>query len=194
MAFADVIEEIQSSNNIIMKLKYDEMDGDIGVDFENQELNLYNNVQVNHKFCRNLTFQEITVPNNENKIFTNINSLMINTFHKKALESIISEEKNKIGLKSSLWNETINQKFESIIKSKFALIYHKIINTFKNIEKFESFYFAMHDEINSEKEIKEKQDDDIKFFEYFNSKVGITYDIWDSDHDIFTETNKKVTK
>ena len=72
------------------------------------------------------------------------------------------------------------------------MIYHKILNTFKNIEKFKSFYFAMQDELKLEKEVKEKQDDDMKFFEYFNSKVGITYDIWDSDHDLFTETNKKV--
>lgn len=91
-----------------------------------------------------------------------------------------------------MWTETINHKFENIIKSKFALIFSKISHLLKNKDRYESLYNLMLEELNAEKEEKIKKDDDKKFFEHFDSKVGVTKDIWDSDYDIFTESKKKV--
>jgi len=62
----------------------------------------------------------------------------------------------------------------------------------KTFKKFKDYSFAMIDEMKLDKDMKQKANVDIKYFEFFDSKVGITYDVWDSDGDLFTETNKKV--
>jgi len=41
-----------------LKIKY--FEEEIGPDFDNDELNLFNNIQINPQFSRSLSFQEIT--------------------------------------------------------------------------------------------------------------------------------------
>lgn len=115
----------------------------------------------------------------------------MNPSHKKALENVIQDE--KVGLVSSLWNEKLHSKFKTIIKTKFALIYSKLLHLVKNIGIFASVVEVILEEIKSEKENRlsdtSVQDE---FFKEFESKQKIIKDKFDSDLDIFDEANKKV--
>ena len=121
----------------------------------------------------------------------NINQVYINPAHKKALENVIKDE--KVGLASNLWTEKLHKKFKGIIKTKFSLIYSKLLHLIKNIGIFSSVVEVILDEIKNEKE--NKFCDNIieeDFFRNFESKEKIIKDKFDSDLDIFDEANKKV--
>ncbi len=123
----------------------------------------------------------------------NINQVYINPAHKKALENVIKDE--KVGLASNLWTEKLHKKFKGIIKTKFSLIYSKLLHLIKNIGIFSSVVEVILDEIKNEKE--NKFCDNIieeDFFRNFESKEKIIKDKFDSDLDIFDEANKKVNK
>lgn len=121
----------------------------------------------------------------------NINQVYLNPSYKKALENVIKDE--KVGLTSNLWTEKLYKKFKGIIKTKFALIYCKLLHLIKNIGIFSSVVEVILEEIKNEKENRASdttiQDE---FFRNFESKDKIIKDKFDSDLDIFDEANKKV--
>ena len=85
------------------------------------------------------------------------------------------------------------KKFKGIIKTKFSLIYSKLLHLIKNIGIFSSVVEVILEEIKNEKE--NKLSDTIveeDFFRNFESKEKIIKDKFDSDLDIFDEANKKV--
>lgn len=121
----------------------------------------------------------------------NINQVYLNPSYKKALENVIKGE--KVGLTSNLWTEKLHKKFKGIIKTKFSLIYSKLLHLIKNIGIFSSVVEVLLEEIKSEKE--HKASDNIieeEFFRNFESKQKIIKDKFDSDLDLFDEANKKV--
>lgn len=123
----------------------------------------------------------------------NINQVYLNPSYKKALENVIKDE--KVGLTSNLWTELLHKKFKGIIKTKFALIYGKLLHLIKNIGIFSSVVEVILEEIKNEKE-DNASDTTIQdeFFRNFESKDKIIKDKFDSDLDIFDEANKKVHK
>lgn len=121
----------------------------------------------------------------------NINQVYLNPSYKKALENVIKDE--KVGLTSNLWTQKLHKKFKGIIKTKFALIYSKLLHLIKNIGIFSSVVEVILEEIKHERENKLSettiQED---FFRNFESQKKIIKDKFDSDLDIFDEANKKV--
>jgi hypothetical protein len=116
---------------------------------------------------------------------------MISPTYKKALETIIIDD--KIGIKSSLWNESIYDKLNEIIKHKFCLLYKKISHLLWNIESYGSVIESFKEELDMIKNAKLEQAlVDFKYIQKFQSKSGIEYDRWNSDYDIIAEANRKV--
>jgi hypothetical protein len=166
-------------------------------DFVDDEMNLFNNIQMNNKFDRYLDLQEIernissNIVMNHEKILVNIDSLIIHPTYKKALETIIIED--KIGIKSMLWSESIYDKFNEIIKHKFCLLYKKISHLLWNIESYGAVIDSFREDLDLIKNTKLEQAlQDFQYIKKFQSKVNIEYDRWNSDYDIIAEANRKV--
>lgn len=161
---------------------------EIPADFVDEELYIFNNLRRNPQFDRYLNFQEVKL--SQGKFFVNIDSLISNATHRKALENIIHSD--KVGIKSSLWSEKIHDKIERIIKSKFALINNKLLYFVLNIANYSSVIEFIAHEIDQEKAKRfAEAENDMAYFKKFESKNGVIYDKWDSDFDLIEEANKK---
>jgi hypothetical protein len=128
---------------------------------------------------------------NNQKLLVNIDSLIINQTYKKALETIIVDE--KIGIKSHLWSESIYDKMNEIINHKFSLLYKKISHLLWNIEQYGSVIESFKEELDAIRNVKlEQAEIDFQYVNKFKSQAKIEYDGWNSDFDIIKEANKKV--
>lgn len=162
---------------------------EIPSDFVEDELYILNNLKRNLKLDRYINFQEIKLPD-YSKTFINIDNLIIPSTHRKALDNVVKNE--KIGIKSELWSEKIHHKLEGIIYRKFALIHKKLLYFILNNSSYSSVIEVISKEIFIEKENRMLEaENDFEYFKRFQSKLGISYDKWDSDYDIIEEANKK---
>lgn len=124
------------------------------------------------------------------KTFTNVDSLIIQPQHKKALECIIIGE--KIGVISDLWKEKIVSKIETMLKMKFDILYRKMKHYMKKYNEFKSQLEILKEE-DLTHELKAPVDTpETSFFRYLNSTQGVIQDEWDSDKDLLDQANKKV--
>ena len=90
----------------------------LGADFSEDLLNIVNNLRRNLSFDRYFDIYEIKLPNNTT-IKANLDHLIMNSTYQKAFGNIFDKKLNKIGVKSHLWSETVENKIEKIIKTKF---------------------------------------------------------------------------
>ena len=193
-----VYELITKSKEIILKRDFLLINQKItlGKDFISDELTVLNNFQRNPVLDRKLNFQEIISKINNylahmnKKTFTNVDSLIIQPQHKKALECVIIG--NKIGIFSELWKEKIETKLETIIKMKFYILYRKMKNLLKHYNELKSQLEIIKEDENVTSEIKANIDNpEASFFRYLNSTQGVIQDEWDSDKDLLDQANKK---
>ena len=98
----------------------------LGADFSEDLLNIVNNLRRNLSFDRYFDIYEIKLPNNTT-IKANLDHLIMNSTYQKAFGNIFDKKLNKIGVTSHLWSETVENKIEKIIKTKFELIYIKLL-------------------------------------------------------------------
>ena len=164
----------------------------LGADFNEDELNIINNLRRNISFDRYIDMYEIKLQSPSRQVSkVNLDSLIMNSTYKKAFENIFRNA-TSIGKKSLLWTESIEDKIEKIYLTKFTLVYTKILNLNLNYSAFEENIEAIKDEIKSKQHQLEKEsEDDLKYFDKFLSKNGIKFDNWDSDNDLYDEANKK---
>ena len=164
----------------------------LGADFNEDELNIINNLRRNISFDRYIDMSEIKLQSPSRQISkVNLDSLIMNSTYKKAFENIFRNA-TSIGKKSLLWNESIEDKIEKIYLTKFTLVYTKILNLNLNYAAFEENIEAIKDEIKSkQQQLENESEDDLRYFDKFLSKTGIKFDNWDSDNDLYDEANKK---
>ena len=123
--------------------------------------------------------------------FTNVDALIIQPQHKKALECVIIGD--KIGVFSDLWKERIETKIETMLKMKFYILYRKIKHLVKNYSEVKTLIESYKEEDNNNNQLKESIiDPETNFFRYLSSTQGVIQDEWDSDKDIIDQANKKV--
>ena len=163
----------------------------LGADFSEDLLNIVNNLRRNLSFDRYFDIYEIKLPNN---ITTkaNLDHLIMNSTYQKAFGNVFDKKLNKIGVKSKLWSETIENKIETIIKTKFELIYIKLLVLNLNYFTFEALFRSVHEEKQSKDfEIAQKTDEDLNYFNKFKSKEGIKVENFDNENDLYDMINKK---
>ena len=163
----------------------------VGADFTENTLNIVNNLRRNLSFDRYFDVYEIKLPNNE-KIKANLDHLIMNSTYKKAFGNIYNKKLNKIGVKSILWEETIENKIETIIKTKFELIHTKLLTLNLNYEMYEPQFESVQEEkYNREYKVFQDTESDLNFFNKFKSKEGIKVENFDNEDDLYDEVNKK---
>ena len=163
----------------------------LGADFSENTLNIVNNLRRNLSFDRYFDVYEIKLPTNE-KLKANLDHLIMNPTYKKAFGNIYNKKLNKIGVKSSLWDETIENKIETIIKTKFELIHIKLLALNLNYEMFEPQFESVQEEKdNREYKVVQDTESDLNFFNKFKSKEGIKVENFDNEDDLYDEVNKK---
>ena len=163
----------------------------LGADFSENTLNIVNNLRRNLSFDRYFDVYEIKLPTNE-KLKANLDHLIMNSTYKKAFGNIYNKKLNKIGVKSNLWEETIENKIETIIKTKFELIHIKLLALNLNYEMFEPQFESVQEEKdNREYKVVQDTESDLNFFNKFKSKEGIKVENFDNEDDLYDEVNKK---
>ena len=163
----------------------------LGADFTETNLNIVNNLRRNLSFDRYFDIYEIKLPNNV-KLKANLDHLIMNSTYRKAFGNIFNKKLNKIGVKSKLWEETIENKIETIIKTKFELIYIKLLSLNLTFEMFEPQFESIKEEKESKEfEIVQQTDEELNFFNKFKSKEGIKVENFDNENDLYDEVNKK---
>ena len=219
----DLMDSIKQVKNIYLSrnIFFFKDDTYYGEDFIDEELSIKNNILINYKLDRLISFVQIKVPLLETKkqqsvigimkmnsmmlvnpskdkdnyvnIYTNKESLDIPETHKIALKNMLNE--NKVGIYSILWEESIEDKIKNIIKTKFQIIYYKIMVFLSLPEDILSVISLVRDEICQEKENK-KQD-------FYNQAKQLlsnykSHDLYyseknhmNSDNDLLVEANRK---
>ena len=163
----------------------------LGADFSEDLLNIVNNLRRNLSFDRYFDIYEIKLPNNVTTK-ANLDHLIMNSTYQKAFGNVFDKKLNKIGVKSKLWSETIENKIETIIKTKFELIYIKLLVLNLNYFTFEALFRSVHEEKQSKDfEIAQKTDEDLNYFNKFKSKEGIKVENFDNENDLYDMINKK---
>jgi adenylate/nucleoside-diphosphate kinase len=153
------------------------------------EISIFNNLRRNNQLDRILNFQKVTLQNNSS-YFVNVDNLIISSSHRKALENLIVN--GKIGVKSTLWTQKIQDKVENIIKNKFALIHNKLLHFLLNASCYSNIINEINFELKEESNKKLKDAElDLNYFKNFESKLGIERDSWDTDYDIIKEAKTK---
>ena len=163
----------------------------IGADFSEDTLNIVNNLRRNLSFDRYFEIHEIKLPNNTTTK-ANLDHLILNSTYRKAFGNIFNTKLNKIGVTSKLWNETIENKIETIIKTKFELIHIKLLSLNLTYDMFEpQFEIVREEKENKEYELIQQTDEELNFFNKFKSKEGIKVENFDNENDLYDEVNKK---
>ena len=163
----------------------------LGADFSEDLLNIVNNLRRNISFDRYFDIYEIKLPNNVTTK-ANLDHLIMNQTYQKAFGNIFNKKLNKIGVKSHLWTETIENKIEAIIKTKFELIFIKLLVLNLNYFTYEALFRSVHEEKQSKDfELVQKTDEDLCFFDKFKSKEGIKVENFDNEDDLYDMVNKK---
>ena len=163
----------------------------LGADFNEINLNIVNNLRRNLSFDRYFDMYEIKLPNNDT-LKANLDHLITNSTYRKAFGNIFNKKLNKIGVKSKLWDETIENKIETIIKTKFELIYIKLLSLNLTFDIFEPQFESIKEEKeNKEFEIVTQTEEELNFFNKFKSKEGIKVENFDNENDLYDEVNKK---
>ena len=163
----------------------------LGADFSEDLLNIVNNLRRNLSFDRYFDIYEIKLPNNVTTK-ANLGHLIMNSTYQKAFGNVFNKKLNKIGVKSKLWFESIENKIETIIKTKFELIYIKLLVLNLNYFTFEALFKSVHEEKQfKDFEIAQKTDEDLNFFNKFKSKEGIKVENFDNENDLYDMVNKK---
>ena len=132
----------------------------LGADFSEDLLNIVNNLRRNLSFDRYFDIYEIKLPNNTT-IKANLDHLIMNSTYQKAFGNIFDKKLNKIGVTSHLWSETVENKIEKIIKTKFELIYIKLLVLNLNYFTYEALFKSV---------IEEKQSKDFELVSYRSTK------------------------
>ena len=163
----------------------------LGADFSEDTLNIVNNLRRNLSVDRYFDIYEIKLPNHST-IKANLDHLIMNSTYKKAFGNIFNKKLNKIGVKSKLWDESIENKIETIIKTKFELIHIKLLSLNLTYDLFESQFESVRDEKqNQEFELVQQTEEELNFFNKFKSKEGIKVENFDNENDLYDEVNKK---
>ena len=163
----------------------------LGADFSEDLLNIVNNLRRNLSFDRYFDVYEIKLPNGKTTK-ANLDHLIMNSTYQKAFENIFNKKLNKIGVKSNLWYETIENKIETIIKTKFELIYIKLLVLNLNYFTYEALFKSVLEEKQSKDfELVQKTDEDLSYFDKFKSKEGIKVENFDNENDLYDMVNKK---
>ena len=163
----------------------------LGADFSEDLLNIVNNLRRNLTLDRYFDIYEIKLPNNETTK-ANLDHLIMNSTYQKAFGNIFDKKLNKIGVKSNLWNETIENKIETIIKTKFELIYIKLLVLNLNYFTYEALLKnVLEEKQNKDFELVQKTDEDLSYFDKFKSKEGIKVENFDNENDLYDMVNKK---
>ena len=116
----------------------------------------------------------------------------MNSTYQKAFGNIFNKKLNKIGVQSKLWVETIENKIETIIKTKFELILIKLLVLNLNYFTYEALFKSVTEEKqNKDFELVQKTDEDLSFFDKFKSKEGIKVENFDNENDLYDMVNKK---
>ena len=137
----------------------------LGADFSEDLLNIVNNLRRNLTLDRYFDIYEIKLPNNETTK-ANLDHLIMNSTYQKAFGNIFDKKLNKIGVKSNLWNETIENKIETIIKTKFELIYIKLLVLNLNYFTYEALLKnVLEEKQNKDFELVQKTDEDLSYFD-----------------------------
>ena len=163
----------------------------LGADFTEINLNIVNNLRRNLSFDRYFDIYEIKLPNNVT-LKANLDHLIMNSTYMKSFGNIFNKKLNKIGVKSKLWEETIENKIETIIKTKFELIYIKLLSLNLTFELFEPQFETLKEEKEAKEfEIVQQTEEELNFFNKFKSKEGIKVENFDNENDLYDEVNKK---
>ena len=163
----------------------------LGVDFNENTLNIVNNLRRNIAFDRYFEIYEIKLPTKET-IKANLDHLIMNSTYKKAFGNIFNEKLNKIGVKSQLWEQTIETKIELIIKTKFQLVFIKLLALNMTYDLFEPQFRSIRiEKAEKDRLLFSKLDEDLLFFDKFKSKDGIKVENFDNENDLYDEINKK---
>ena len=163
----------------------------LGADFSEDTLNIVNNLRRNLSFDRYFDVYEIKLPNNTT-IKANLDHLIMNSTYKKAFGNIFNTKLNKIGVTSKLWDETIENKIETIIKTKFELIHIKLLALNLTYDMFEpQFEIVREEKQNKEYDLIQQTEEELNFFNKFKSKEGIKVENFDNENDLYDEVNKK---
>ena len=163
----------------------------LGADFSEDLLNIVNNLRRNLSFDRYIDIYQIKLPNKETTK-ANLDHLIMNSTYQKAFGNIFNKKLNKIGVKSHLWTETIENKIETIIKTKFELIYIKLLVLNLNYFTYEALFKSVVEEKQTKDfELVQKTDEDLSFFDKFKSKEGIKVENFDNENDLYDMVNKK---
>lgn len=200
----DLISSISKSKRIFLSKNIFFKDKTIsyGEDFVGEELTFKNNILLNMKIDRIVYFEKIVIPlienNNKDKfykkeIYTNRDSVNINKLHETALKNMLFG--NKIGNYSLLWNESLEDKINNIIKTKFQLIYYKLMVNLSLsddlLDGLNSYKMKIIDNLNKKKQNFKMEIE--KFLFKFKS-----YDKWysnlnhmNSEFDILVESERK---
>ena len=163
----------------------------LGADFSEDLLNIVNNLRRNLSFDRYFDIYEIKLPNNTT-IKANLDHLIMNSTYQKAFGNIFDKKLNKIGVTSHLWSETVENKIEKIIKTKFELIYIKLLVLNLNYFTYEALFKSVIEEKQSKDfELVQKTDEDLCYFDKFKSKEGIKVENFDNENDLYDMVNRK---
>ncbi|MCQ2816063.1 MAG: nucleoside monophosphate kinase [archaeon] len=161
-----------------------------GEDFVEDECNIHNNLRMNPSLNRYIDMYEIKLQGGT-KIKANLDNLILNPTFKKAFGNILKDKKT-IGIKSKLWDQSIEDIMENIIDRKFRLIHIKLLNLALNYDLYEDVFITIREEMKNQRKNKlSETKGDFAFFKKFESKMGIKFDNWDSDNDLYDEANKK---
>ena len=163
----------------------------LGADFSEDTLNIVNNLRRNLSMDRYFDVYEIKLPNNTT-LKANLDHLIMNSTYRKAFGNIFNKKLNKIGVKSKLWDETIENKIETIIKTKFELIHIKLLSLNLTYDVFEpQFEIVREEKENKEYDLVRQTEEELNFFNKFKSKEGIKVENFDNENDLYDEVNKK---
>ena len=163
----------------------------IGADFSEDTLNIVNNLRRNLSFDRYFEIHDIKLPNNTTTK-ANLDHLILNSTYRKAFGNIFNTKLNKIGVASKLWDETIENKIETIIKTKFELIHIKLLSLNLTYDMFEpQFEIVREEKENKVFELVQQTEEELNFFNKFKSKEGIKVENFDNENDLYDEVNKK---
>ena len=163
----------------------------LGGDFSEDTLNIVNNLGRNLSIDRYFDIYEIKLPNNTTTK-ANLDHLIMNSTYKKAFGNIFNKKLNKIGVKSKLWDETIENKIETIIKTKFELIHIKLLSLNLTYDVFEPQFEIVREEKESKEfDLVQQTEEELNFFNKFKSKEGIKVENFDNENDLYDEVNKK---
>ena len=125
-------------------------------------------------------------------LYTNIDNTIIPTSHEIALKNMLYN--NRIGVYSSLWSETIEDKIKCIIKNKFSIIYYKLFILSLSEDNLNLLSMIKDEVTNKKKENIDLLNEEIKKFllnftspkDYYSSLNN-----FNSDFDIIVEANRK---